>query len=293
MGYTQYSVADRSTRSSSLGYQTKSKDELFEQNRVRRIHESMDPKGAKLRESRDSEIHPNSVPIIIGLDVTGSMHNIPVYLVREGLPKMVSGIIENGVPDPQILFLGIGDSKCDNYPFQVGQFESGDAELDMWLTRTYLEGGGGGNGGESYHWAWYFAAMHTVTDAWEKRHEKGFLFTIGDERCHPILHARELQEVTGEKSEPYKTEELLARAQERYNVYHLHIIEGAQGEYTLNYWKNLLGEKCIVVDSSNKVGSIISNVVVKAMTHSIGPSVVEAVVNSENTTVFNKPNVML
>jgi len=265
MGGSYYSVTDRSTRSVAQGYQTKHKDDLFEQNKKREIHESMDPKKIRLRESRDSENHPNSVPVIVGMDETGSMDIVPEYLVREGLPKIMSGIIERGVPDPQILFLGIGDSKCDHAPFQVGQFESGDAELDMWLTRVWLEGSGGGNGGESYHWAWYFAAMHTVTDAWEKRKQKGFLFTIGDERCLSELSAREISEVMGYTPErSFRTEDLLAMAQEKYNVYHLHIMQGAQGHYTLSYWKKLLGENCIVIDNYTGVSKAISDVVIKA-----------------------------
>lgn len=147
MGGSFYSSDSRSLRAKTLGYTTKSADEIFLQNRRARIHESMMPQKALLREARDSENHPNSVPIVFALDVTGSMGHIPHYLVKEGLPNLMGSMIQRGVLDPQVLFLPIGDHECDHYPLQVGQFESGDEELDIWLTRTFIEGGGGGNAG--------------------------------------------------------------------------------------------------------------------------------------------------
>lgn len=39
----------------------------------------------KIRECRDSEEHPESLPIIIALDVTGSMGMVPHSLITGGL----------------------------------------------------------------------------------------------------------------------------------------------------------------------------------------------------------------
>lgn len=261
MGGHSYSVNLRSVRASTQGYATKHIDDIFEQNKKREIHESMDPKGAKMREARDSDVHPNSLPIIIALDVTGSMGRIPHQLIKEGLPKLVSGITEKGIPDPAVLFLAIGDSKYDSFPLQVAQFESGDEQLDMWLTRTYLEGGGGGNNGESYSLAWLFGAYHTVTDNWEKRHQKGFLFTIGDEHCHSTISAHELKEVMGENSEKtLNSAELLREAQKKWNVYHLHLTESG-GEGTIGSWKELMGKNCVEVKDYNDIPNVISGIV--------------------------------
>lgn len=263
MGWTSYSVDARSYRASTLGYDTKTSSEIFTQSKVQRIHESMNPSKSLIRESRDSDNHPNSVPIIIALDTTGSMGSIPLHLVRDGLPKMVGNIIQHGVPDPQILFLGVGDHECDNAPLQVGQFESGDEELDLWLTRTWLEGNGGGNNGESYHLAWYFAANHTIIDSFEKRGQKGLLFTIGDEPCLKSLPIHSVNEIMGGNSQKTYTEkELLEMAQEKYDVYHLHIMEGSAGRRSLSYWKELLGQRCIQIDDHKKVADVISEIVV-------------------------------
>ena len=264
MGSASYSTQNRTIRASNSGYFTASVNDIFEQNKLRRIHESMEPSKALLRESRDSESHPNSVPIIIALDVTGSMGKIPHQLIKDGLPTLMSSIIQNGIPDPQVLFLAIGDATCDHYPLQVGQFESGDEELDMWLTRTYLEGGGGGNDGESYSLAWYYAANHTATDAWEKRKQKGFVFTIGDEPIHSNFNKTMLKEIMNESYQGNtKNEDLLKAAQEKYNVYHIHVAETSAGQRSHGFWKDLMGQNCISVDNHENIAKVIANIVVE------------------------------
>lgn len=264
MGSTSYSYSDRSYRAESKGYFSKSADQIFTQSVERRIHESMEPKKALLRESRDSETHPNSVPIIFALDVTGSMGRIPHYLVKDGLPNLMAGIIQRGVPDPQILFLAIGDFTCDRYPLQVGQFESGDAELDLWLTRVYLEAGGGGNEGESYGLAWYYGAQHTVTDAWEKRRQKGFIFTVGDEPNLRSIPNKVINEIMGQsQGASYSDAEILAKAQERYHVYHLHICETSAGSRSIGYWKQILDDHCIEVKDHRDISKIVADIVIK------------------------------
>ena len=156
-------------------YKHTAPSEIFKE---RKVNNAMSPNGVKIRESRDSKEHPNSLAIIIALDVTGSMGSIPVHLIKEGLPTMMETIIKGGIKDPQVLFLAIGDHTCDQAPLQVGQFESSDALLDHWLTTVWLEGKGGGNDGESYALAWYFAGKHTSIDCWEKRKQKGFLLSV-------------------------------------------------------------------------------------------------------------------
>lgn len=288
MGGSFYSVSDRTTRVHSLGYHKKSLDQIFEQNQKRVIHESMEPKKALIRESRDSDNHPNSVPIILALDVTGSMGRIPHYLVKDGLPNMMGNIIQRGVLDPQILFLAIGDHECDRYPLQVGQFESGDQELDLWLTRTYVESGGGGNSGESYLLAWYFGSEHTVTDSWEKRKQKGFIFTIGDEPCLRALPNNVVNEIMGVKPQTiYSDKDLLAKAQEKYNVYHLHIMEGSAGVRSLGYWKELLGDNCIQVNNHQDVAKIISQIVVDNVDKNIILETPTVNVNTSSSDVEN------
>jgi hypothetical protein len=203
------------------------------------------------------------------LDVTGSMGAVPEHLVKHGLPHMMDEIIKAGVPDPQVLFMGIGDHEFDRSPLQAGQFESSDELLDKWLMDTYLEGGGGGNDGESYMLAWYFAARHTKIDCHEKRKEKGFLFTIGDEHNLPSVPGPVLEKLMG-KGGQYGTllnsSDLLEEARELYHVYHIHTAETYSGkrEVVPQRWKQLMGDNLIVVQSSDHISGIIADIVSKS-----------------------------
>jgi hypothetical protein len=283
MGHGTYSSDSRTSRAVSAGYYTKSAHEIFKQ---RSINNAMNPHGITVRESRDSAEHPKSLPIIIALDVTGSMGSVPHALVKDGLPTLVTNIIENGQPDPQILFLAIGDHECDQSPLQVGQFESSDELLDKWLTDVYLEGGGGGNAGESYLLAWYFAGYHTVTDQFEKRSEKGFLFTIGDEPTLKNISNHVMKEIMGDgQYEDFSAAKLLDKAREKYNVYHLHIAETGAGSRreTIAGWKQLMGDNLLIIQRHEDVAASIA----KIITNSIS-TVVE-----KKSTVESNPEVLL
>jgi hypothetical protein len=262
MGYSEYS-ANRTTQDSvrTQAFMKMKPDQIFEQNKVRQIHEMMNPKGVKLRESRDSDIHPNSIPIILALDVTGSMGHIPVELIRTGLPHIMNSIIAAGLPDPQILFLAIGDHKTDRAPLQVSQFESGDADLDTWLTRVWLESMGGGNRGESYPLTHWFANHCVETDAWDKRKQKGFIFTIGDERFHETVDASSLQHIMGSPElKGIDSKKEIQDAAHKWNTYHL--FPGVESDNSFAQWQDVLGERAIFLNSHTEIAETIKRIVV-------------------------------
>lgn len=263
MGHGFYSYDDRMARATSVGYTTKSAGEIFKQ---RSINNAMNPHGVTLRESRDSKEHPVSIPIIIALDETGSMGTIPHFLVKEGLPALMDKIIKAGVADPQVLFLGIGDHECDQSPLQVGQFESSDALLDKWLTDLYLEGAGGGNGGESYLLAWFFASRYTETDHLQKRGKKGILFTIGDEPTLKDLPAHVQKHLmgSGQYSDMTATQ-LLDAAREKYEVFHLHVLQGQAGPRSKDGWIQLMGDNVLFIQRREDIGQIIADKVVEVV----------------------------
>jgi hypothetical protein len=262
MGNSSYSTNDRTVRANSMQFHTKSVDQIFTQNVERKCHKDMDPKNVLRRECRDSEAHPNAIPIQLFLDVTGSMGHIPHEMIKDGLPTLMGTLIQKGVQDAALMFGAIGDHENDRVPLQIAQFESGDAELDMWLTRSYLEGGGGGNAGESYLLAWYFAANHVSTDAFEKRGQKGFLITIGDEPCLRNLPVTAVKGIMGDTAVGqgnFTREELLAAAQEKNHVYHIQINHGSRGCDPA--WKEMLGANLIEISDYKTISKVIADLI--------------------------------
>lgn len=253
MGSGSFTARDWQNYSATT--QTKTRDQIFTNTGM---HPDMEPKGV-IREARDSNDHPESCPIIVGLDETGSMGVIPEIMVKEKLGVLVNELLSRRpVKDPQLLFAGVGDAYCDKAPLQVGQFES-DLRMADWLSKIYLEGCGGGNGGESYPLVWYFAGLHTSTDHFEKRNKKGYLFTVGDEHYHPMLLRDHLQRVFGDNVErDVPAEEALVMAQRMYHVFHLIVKQGSNYDQSVvDRWKGLLNERSMLVDDYNLISEVI------------------------------------
>lgn len=263
MGHGKYSDLSRSVRYTSMGFAPDSgvhNDDIFKQNKLQQIHELMK---VGFRESRDSEEHPNTISIMIFLDVTGSMGVIPREFIGDGLPTIMNTVFSHGIKDPQILFGAIGDHEYDNAPIQVGQFESSDELIDKWLQNVWLEKGGGGNAGESYLLAWAFASMHTALDSFEKRGQKGFLFTVGDEPTLMEIPANVAVNLGFPTQLPLKAKDLLAKAQEKYHVFHFNTTETYSGarDIVKHQWNDLLGQNAIMVDDYKKIPNEIGKII--------------------------------
>src|SRR5690606_22384389 len=97
-----------------------------------------------------------------------------------------------------------------------------------WLTSVWIEGNGGGNRGESYALAWYFAAHHTIHDHYERRAQKGILVTIGDEPIHDNYPSEAIRRITGRGDLPdFTAKELHEAANKKYDIHHIYILDGS------------------------------------------------------------------
>ena len=258
MGVSRWDPSDWSSHTARTA--GKSRSRIFAS---RGLNDALDPKGVVMRESRDSAANPASTPIIVGLDVTGSMGMIPDALVRDGLGTMIEETLtRKPVTDPHLMLMGIGDANYDRAPLQVTQFEA-DIRIAEQLQNIYLEGGGGGNASESYNLPWYFAAMHTSTDAYEKRGRKGYLFTVGDEEPPQRLVRDQISRVIGDdiESDALSDAELIAAASRMYNVFHIVVQQGhhyrLHGDRVDRAWRELLGQRVIPLSDYTRLPEVI------------------------------------
>lgn len=227
----------------------------------RSINKILNPYGVKIRESRDSAEHQQSTPIILAFDVTGSMGYLAEEIAKHSINDLMTDIYNQEiVPDPQIMIMAIGDAYSDEAPLQVSQFES-DIRIAEQLGEVYFEGHGGGNGGESYTAAWYFAARHTDIDSWNVRGKKGFLFTIGDEPTHRYLTKEQIARIFGDDvPEDLSSDELLAEVSKRYNVFHI-CVGNASYYHSPELWKKLLGERVLYLKDHTQLASKIKELI--------------------------------
>lgn len=212
------------------------------------VHDTLNPLDVDFREARDSDDHPLAIPVAVLFDVTGSMQSVP-RLMQETLPELLEALQLKGlVEHPAILFGAIGDAFSDRAPLQIGQFES-DNRIEDHLGNIWLEGNGGGSNQESYELAMYFMARHVVTDHFEKRGEKGFLFFTGDEHAYPNVTAKHISRIIGDDvDENISTESVVAELQEKWNFYFV-IPSGtshANDPRLREFWQGLLGAEYVL-----------------------------------------------
>src|SRR5271166_399556 len=252
MGSSHYSdefykdrVADRVT----TGNATFAYDADIRRGKVAaKVHDTLNIHN-KIREARDSKEHPNSIPIAVMFDQTGSMAGVP-KIMQANLPKLMGLLLRKGYcEDPQVLFGAIGDYvNREKAPLQVGQFESG-IEMDDNITNIFLEGQGGGSYQESYQNALYFFGHRTSCDAFEKRGKKGYLFLIGDEMPYSRSSETELRALIADTIEVGATiEQIIAAVTEKWEVFF--IIPKGTSHFSdpelFNHWANLLSPQHVM-----------------------------------------------
>ena len=224
-----------------------------------RIDEAMDPKNV-IRECCDSDEHPATIPIILALDVTGSMGSTAIEVQKKLNPIMVE--IYKKIKDAEIMVMAIGDLAYDVSPIQISQFES-DIRIAENLDKIYFESGGGGNDYESYTAAWYMGLKHCKLDCWN-RGKKGLIITMGDEPINPYLPHRQLNEATGDSNQKdINTKDLFIETSEKFDIYHISVESRCYPtqDRERNTFAKIIGEQHALVSSVDDISSKIINIV--------------------------------
>lgn len=219
-----------------------------------------------MRESCNSTEHPKSTPIILGLDVTGSMSDLLSEMAIE-LGNVMKEIYDRKpVTDPQILFAAIDDfqssgDKC----LQVTQFES-DIRIAEQMKELEFISRGAGNNHESYQMAWYFAARHTKCDA-IKDGRKGVLITYGDDgltegysnSARIKIRKDEVKNVFGDNlKEDISLADMLEELQKGWEVFHITMTRGHEDSYRqeIDDWDRMLGDHHIKCSDTSKISEV-------------------------------------
>ena len=240
MGYGSYRSSDWSKlKASAKITDTSDVSQIFTS---RSMEERFNPKFIDMRESMDSEEHPHSTPVIIGLDTTGSMGYLSEEIAKNGLNETMLKIYANKpIEDPQLMFAAIGDV-TDCAPLQVTQFES-DIRIAEQLFALWMEGRGG-DSPEDFELIWYFAAKHTRIDSFDKHEKKGFLFTIGDADVHDTLKGSHIANIFKDEGKDYSSKELYEMVSKKYHVFHIHLNNNG---LVPNNFSSIMGGKIAVL----------------------------------------------
>lgn len=249
-----------------------------------RIDESLNPKKFKIRECANTAEHPNTIPVILALDVTGSMGNA-CKETAEALGIIITNLYKK-FDDIEFCVMGIGDLAYDDAPIQMSQFES-DVRIAESLDKIYMEHGGGGNRFESYTAAWYMGLKRTKLDCFDKQGRKGIIITMGDEPLNPYLPVSALNKYAGSNEQSdVDTKDLYKQVCEKFDVYHI-AVDDTDDSY--KYYKNeikdtfgtLLGQN-LVVSTIQNLAATIEDCISKSVGGSYGVITEKAATNTVN-----------
>lgn len=223
-----------------------------------KFDESLNPKYFQLRECCNSDEHPNTIPVILALDLTGSM-GAACKECADALGVIMTSLYKK-FKDIEFCIMGIGDLAYDRGPVQMSQYES-DIRIAESLDKIWREGGGGGNGYESYSAAWYMGLKRTKLDCL-KQGRKGIIITMGDEPMNPYLPYRKLNDfVNANESRDINTKDLYNEAKEKFDIFHI-AIDDRESCYSMyetdiaNTFGQLLGKRYKVSTIQNLAKTI-------------------------------------
>lgn len=219
----------------------------------------------KLTDPRGKVISSDSAdPIIIGVDVTGSMASWPAEIF-DRLPLLYQTLAKYR-PNTEFSFCAIGDATIDSYPLQVTDFDKSIKGLEAKLKALGCEGGGGGQIMESYELFGHFMDTHCKTP----KATSPFLLIFGDEKFYDRVDPSQVEHYIGDKLEsPISSEKMWHSLMQKFNLYLLHKPYGgghdrATDREVVKRWGSVIGpQRVIELPSSDRAVDIAMGLIAK------------------------------
>ncbi|MDQ7821212.1 MAG: hypothetical protein RDV48_00320 [Candidatus Eremiobacteraeota bacterium] len=213
------------------------------------VDDDLLPKYPGARKCREIDcFHKN--PIVCIFDVTGSMGDWS-KTIYDKLPLFFGEVEKQGyLTDPAISFAAVGDAYTDRAPIQVCNF-SQSRELDDYLSRVFLEAGGGGQNMESYELMAYYYLHHCILS----KPELSFLFITGDEGFYPHIEPSQVKNLFGDSIEKLESRKVFEQLRNKFNVFLIHKryeYDGMEGKI-LKQWKDVLGERILMLNDPKAI----------------------------------------
>jgi hypothetical protein len=204
-----------------------------------RTYESKNKPKEKVIDPHKHITSQSANPLIIAIDVTGSMASWPAEIF-DRLPLLFNTLSQYR-EDLEICFVAIGDGAVDQWPLQVTTFANG-FDLEQLLGSIYGEGGGG-DAPESYglfaHW------VNTHVQA-PKAQEQPFLIVFGDAPMHPTVPSAQIAHFLGDQL-PQDVNSIAAwrHVCQNWNTWFLRRPGGKRGDDVDRQWAEAVGEQKI------------------------------------------------
>lgn len=223
-------------------------DDFHYSKTAKTTHTNLDPKRINGKpvgklESRDSTEHPNSNPVLVCFDVTGSNYERAVD-AQKRLPNLME-LLGKYLIDPQVAIAANDDfNSIQSQCLQVSDFES-DNRVDEHIRSIRLTREGGGNDGESYDLMLYAAARKMALDSVEKRGKKGYFFLYADEPIFKRVDKVEVSAVFGDTLErDIPIEEIIEEARRLWTIFVVFPIGGY--DHARTQYVKLFGQESVL-----------------------------------------------
>lgn len=227
-----------------------------------RTYEKKDGPNIKIIDPRKHVRSESTNPLIVAVDVTGSMASWP-FEIFDRLPLLYNTLSQYR-EDLEICFAAIGDAAYDRWPLQVTPF-AGGFDLEQLLGSLYGEGGGG-DAPESYGLFAHWVNTHVEVP---NAQEPPFLIVFGDVTMRPQVTKDHIAEVLGDSAQ--RSVDAVAawkQVTKTWNTWFLRRPTGRPGDQVDGQWGKAIGrQKVFHIEDEQRAVDYAMGLIARAWGH--------------------------